>query len=79
MASEALDFALATAGPVDVGHLRLAWIKNTSTLWEMFVSEALQAATEGKKGIRACAKRVVQNGICDKCTEKEKREPSDLS
>ena len=27
MASEALDFALATAGPVDVGNLRLAWIK----------------------------------------------------
>ena len=66
MASEALDFALATAGPVDVGHLRLAWIKNTSTLWEMFVSEALQAATEGKKGLRACAKRVVLNGICDR-------------
>ena len=51
MASEALDFALATAGPVDVGHLRLAWIKNTSTLWEMFVSEALQAAAKGKKGL----------------------------
>lgn len=48
---EALDFALATAGPVDVGNLRLAWIKNTSTLWEMFVSEALQAAAEGKKGL----------------------------
>ena len=49
MASEALDFTLATAGPVDVGNLRLAWIKNTSTLWEMFVSKALQAAAEGKK------------------------------
>jgi len=48
---EALDFALATAGPVDVGNLRLAWIKNTSTLWEMFVSEALQAAAEEKKGL----------------------------
>ena len=66
MASEALDFALATAGPVDVGHLRLAWIKNTSTLWEMFVSEALQAATEGKKGLRACEKIFVLNGICDR-------------
>jgi hypothetical protein len=48
---EAVDFAIATAGPVDVGNLRLAWIKNTSTLWEMFVSEALQAAAEGKKGL----------------------------
>ena len=36
---------------MDIGNLRLAWIKNTSTLWEMFVSEALQAATEAKKGL----------------------------
>ena len=79
MASEALDFALATAGPVDVGHLRLAWIKNTSTRWEMFVSEILQAATEGKKKFAVLSKRVVLNGICDKCTEKEEGEPSDLS
>lgn len=48
---EAVDFAIATAGPVDVGNLRLAWMKNTSTLWEMFVSKALQAAAEGKKGL----------------------------
>jgi hypothetical protein len=48
---EAVDFAIATAGPVDVDNLRLAWIKNTSTLWEMFVSQALQAAAEGKKGL----------------------------
>lgn len=44
---EALDFAIATAGPVDSENLRLVWIKNTSCLGEMFVSNAL--AAEGKK------------------------------
>ncbi len=35
---EAMDFALATAGPVDFDSLKIIWIKNTSSLFEMFVS-----------------------------------------
>jgi hypothetical protein len=38
---EALDQALATAGPVDSETVRLVWIKNTSKLHKMFISSAL--------------------------------------
>jgi hypothetical protein len=43
---EALDFAIATAGPSDINTLRIGWIKNTSTLSEMFISEALISETK---------------------------------
>jgi len=39
---EAIDFAIATAGPVAADNLRLVWIKNTSTLGEMAISQGLQ-------------------------------------
>ncbi len=48
---DAIDFAIATAGPVDAKSLRLVWIKNTSKLGEMFVSEALMAVGKKMRGI----------------------------
>jgi hypothetical protein len=38
---EAVDFAMATAGPVDVENVRIVWIKNTSKLSEMWISQGL--------------------------------------
>jgi Lactate racemase N-terminal domain len=43
---EAIDFAIATAGPSDADTLRMVWIKNTSTLDEMYVSQGLKAKAE---------------------------------
>ena len=37
----AIDYALASAGPVTTENVRLCWIKNTMKLDKMFVSEAL--------------------------------------
>lgn len=36
---EAIDFAIATAGPVDAENIRMVWIKNTSSLDTMLVSK----------------------------------------
>jgi hypothetical protein len=36
---EALEFAMVTSGPVTEENVRIVWIKNTSTLDEMFVSK----------------------------------------
>jgi hypothetical protein len=45
----ALDFAIATAGPVESHDVRIVRIKNTATLSEMFISEGLidQAKEKG--------------------------------
>ena len=48
---EALDFAVKTSGPVDEQNLKMVWIKNTSTLDEMYISQGLQAAAKEKKGL----------------------------
>ena len=37
----AVDYAFASAGPITAGDVRLCWIRNTTTLDRMFVSEAL--------------------------------------
>ena len=38
---DAIDYAIATAGPVAPDDMRLCWIRNTATLDRMYVSEAL--------------------------------------
>lgn len=48
---EALDFALATAGPVDSRNLRMVWIRNTSSLSEIFISQGLLDETRGKENL----------------------------
>jgi len=48
---QALDFALASAGPITPQALRLAWIRNTSTLEEMWVSTALAEEARQRTGI----------------------------
>ena len=48
---QALEFALATAGPITPRELRLAWIRNTSTLEEMWVSTALAEEARKRTGI----------------------------
>ena len=49
---EAVDFAIATAGPVDADSLKLVWIKNTSTLGEMHISEGLQNEAQKNKAVK---------------------------
>jgi hypothetical protein len=49
---EAVDFAIATAGPVDADSLKLVWIKNTSTLAEMAISEGLQDEARTNRGVK---------------------------
>jgi len=46
---EALDFAIATAGPLNLDKLRIVWIKNTSNLSELFISQGLLAKAQGKE------------------------------
>ena len=48
---EALDFAIETSGPVSANNVRLAWIKNTSSLSEMYISEGLLAEIENDKRV----------------------------
>ncbi len=48
---EALDFAMATAGPVDSDNVRIVWIKNTSRLSEMFISQGLLSEVKGKENM----------------------------
>jgi hypothetical protein len=43
---EMIDHAIATAGPSDAETLRMVWIKNTSTLGEMYISQGLKAQAE---------------------------------
>ena len=49
---EAVDFAIATAGPVIADSLKLVWIKNTSTLGEMHISEGLQNEAQKNKAVK---------------------------
>ncbi len=49
--NEAIDFALATSGPVDGRNVRLVWIKNTSCLDELWVSEALLSEVRSKENV----------------------------
>ena len=48
---EALDFAIATAGPVDADSVRVVWIKNTSSLDDMFVSQRLLTEVQEKENL----------------------------
>ena len=48
---EAVDFAIATAGPVDLDTVRIAWIKNTSKLSEMWISQGLMNEAKKKNEI----------------------------
>jgi hypothetical protein len=48
---EALDFAMATAGPIDSGNVRIVWIKNTSHLNEMFISKGLLTEAKEKENL----------------------------
>lgn len=49
---EAIDFAIATAGPVDADSLKLVWIKNTSTLGEMHISEGLENEARKNEAVK---------------------------
>lgn len=49
---EAVDFALATAGPVDSDTLRMVHIKNTSKMGEMWISKGLINETQKNNAIR---------------------------
>jgi hypothetical protein len=49
---EAVAFAIATAGPVDLDTVRIAWIKNTSKLSEMWISQGLVNEAKKNKVIR---------------------------
>jgi hypothetical protein len=48
---EAIDFAIATAGPVDADSLKLVWIKNTSTLGKMHISKGLENEARKNKAV----------------------------
>lgn len=47
----AVDYAFASAGPVDAGNVRLCWIKNTMRLDRMYVSEALLDEVRGREDV----------------------------
>jgi hypothetical protein len=49
---EAVDFAIATAGPVDSDTVKIAWIKNTSKLGEMWISQGLINESKKNKTVR---------------------------
>ena len=49
---EAVAFAIATAGPVDSDTVRIAWIKNTSKLSEIWISQGLVNEAKKNKVIR---------------------------
>ena len=46
---EAVDFAIATAGPVDVESVKIVWINHTSRLDEMWISRGLLNEATGKE------------------------------
>jgi hypothetical protein len=45
---EALEHALATAGPIDSAAVKMAWIKNTAKLDKFLISEGLMAEARNK-------------------------------
>jgi hypothetical protein len=49
---EAVDFAIATAGPVDSEIVKIVWIKNTSTLDEMWISKGLLNEATEKENLK---------------------------
>ena len=49
---EAVDFALATAGPIDSDTVKIVWIKNTSKLGEMWISQGLINEAKKNNAIR---------------------------
>lgn len=49
---EAVDFAVATAGPVDYKNVKIVWIKNTSRLDEMWISEGLLSEATKKANLK---------------------------
>ena len=48
---EALNSAICTCGPVDEANIKIVWIKNTSKLDEMYISEGLIATARNSKSI----------------------------
>ena len=48
---EALDFAIATAGPVNPYSVGIVWVKNTSNLNEMFISQGLLTKAREKENL----------------------------
>jgi hypothetical protein len=49
---EAVDFAMATAGPVDVESVKIVWINHTSRLDEMWISRGLLNEATGKEDLK---------------------------
>ncbi len=49
---EALEFAVATAGPINAKNARVAWIKNSSKLGEMHISEGLVSEVQRMSNVR---------------------------
>ncbi len=47
----AIDYAFASAGPVNADNVRLCWIRNTNKLDRMFVSEALLAEVDAHRDL----------------------------
>jgi hypothetical protein len=48
---DAVDFAMATSGPVDSENVRIVWIKNTSKLSEMWISQGLLNEAREKENL----------------------------
>ncbi len=48
---EAVDFAMATSGPVDSESVKIVWIKNTSKLSEMWISQGLLNEAREKENL----------------------------
>jgi hypothetical protein len=49
---EALEFAMATAGPLNLDTARIVWIRNTSKLDELFISHGLLAEVRRKENLK---------------------------
>jgi hypothetical protein len=54
---EAVDFAMATAGPVDSESVKIVWIKNTSKLSEMWISQGLLNEAREKENLEVLDKK----------------------
>jgi len=48
---EAVDFALATAGPIEIDTVKVVWIRNTSELFEVFVSHGFMDAVNNRSDL----------------------------
>jgi hypothetical protein len=55
---EALEFAMVTSGPVTEKNVRVVWIKNTSTLDEMFVSKPFLEEIQKKDNLEIIDEKV---------------------